>query len=55
MLALSLIDYHGMKTYARLEVRFHAFWTSGLGGVKIQLNGSAILLRQKYSTVTSGC
>lgn len=47
MLALCLIDYHGMKTCARMEICFHEFWTSALGDVRIQLNGSAILLRQK--------
>lgn len=54
MLALCLIDYHGMKTCARMEICFHEFWTSALGDVRIQLNGSAILLRQKNSTVASG-
>jgi len=47
MLALCLIDYHGMKACSRTEVCYHEFWTSALGDVRIQLNGLAILLRQK--------
>jgi len=54
MLSLCLINYHGMKTCARLEVCVYEFWTSALDDVRIQLNVSAILLRQKYSTVASG-